>query len=133
MREKVFDSDYIDDIQLDNLRKSQSFEDSFRNYNNIQKINEEFYKRAFSYLRSDVIDRNYKKSFKLFKKLSEQGDAKSQYHLGEMYTKGLYVEKDDEKAKNYFIKSFYTLSRLAEDGDFESEYYLSLMFLNGYG
>jgi TPR repeat protein len=48
---------------------------------------------------------NYKKAYKWFKKSAKQGDARAQYHLGQMYLEGLGVEVNPSKAEVWFKKA----------------------------
>jgi hypothetical protein len=47
--------------------------------------------------------------------LAEQGDARAQYNLGIMYTRGVGVPKSDQTALKWYIKA-------AEQGDALAQY-----------
>lgn len=60
-----------------------------------------------------------------FKKAAEQGDAKGQYHLGQMYTEGKGGLKESEKeAAQWYEKS-------ATQGYAPAQYYLAILYLAG--
>lgn len=60
-----------------------------------------------------------------FKKAAEQGDAKGQYHLGQMYTEGKGGLKESEKeASEWYEKS-------ATQGYAPAQYYLAILYLAG--
>ena len=50
-------------------------------------------------------DINFQKSFEHLKIAADLGHARSMYKLGSFYQKGLYVDKNIEKALEYFVKS----------------------------
>lgn len=51
------------------------------------------------------ISENYKKALELFEKAADKKDTYAQYYLGVMYKNGQGVDKNDNKAKEYFKKS----------------------------
>lgn len=60
-----------------------------------------------------------------FKKAAEQGDAKGQYQLGQMYTEGKAGLKESEKeASIWYEKS-------ANQGYAPAQYYLAILYLTG--
>lgn len=60
-----------------------------------------------------------------FKKAAEQGDAKGQYQLGQMYTEGKAGLKESEKeASTWYEKS-------ANQGYAPAQYYLAILYLTG--
>ena len=60
-----------------------------------------------------------------FKKAAEQGDAKGQYQLGQMYTEGKGGLKESEKdASIWYEKS-------AKQGYAPAQYYLAILYLTG--
>ena len=69
---------------------------------------------------------DYKTAHRLWLPLAEQGDAKAQYNLGVMYSKGLGVPQDHKEAVR-----LYRLS--AEQGDADAQYNLGLMYDKGQG
>lgn len=74
-----------------------------------------------------VIKQNIKTTnFALIKSLAENGDAKSQYLLGEMYFKGNNVIQDYSLAEKWFLKS-------ADQGNTDAQTAIGSMYLNGYG
>ena len=72
----------------------------------------------FQYAVDTYYKEDYKTALKEFKVLAEQGNAKAQIYLSEMYKYGkVGVDKDEELAKSWEIKS-------AQGGDAYSQYYL---------
>ncbi|HEB94260.1 MAG TPA: sel1 repeat family protein [Gammaproteobacteria bacterium] len=57
---------------------------------------------------------------------AEQGDAKAQYAIGEMYEKGRGVEKDPRQAFSWYSKA-------TQQGNMRAEYKLGMAYLNGIG
>ena len=57
---------------------------------------------------------------------AEQGDAKAQYAIGEMYEKGRGVERDPRQAFSWYSKS-------SQKGNMKAEYKLGMAYLNGKG
>ncbi len=49
--------------------------------------------------------KRYDQAFAEFAYLADEGDATAAYYLGKMYTNGLGVEKDDQKAVQYYQKA----------------------------
>lgn len=70
--------------------------------------------------------KNYTKAYQEFSRSAEQGDAASQFYLGNMYNTGIGVEKNKEKAHLWYMKS-------AEQGDPKAQYNLGLMYTQGNG
>ena len=66
------------------------------------------------------------KAAKLYRKATDQGDAKAQIQLGNMYYKGQGVQQDYIKAMNWF-------RRAADQGLAKAQYYLGEMCRNGEG
>ena len=64
--------------------------------------------------------------FKSLKALSEKGDAKAQFNLGEMYQFGLGVEKDEKEAGKWYRKA-------AEQNVALAQYNLGVMHQFGKG
>ncbi|MFQ5619315.1 MAG: tetratricopeptide repeat protein [Rhodospirillales bacterium] len=69
---------------------------------------------------------DYAAALRELRPLAERGDAKAQYGLGVMYTKGLGVPQDDAKALQWY-------RRAAEQGDAGAQTILGLMYRNGEG
>ena len=63
---------------------------------------------------------------KWFRKVADQGYAKAQYSLGNMYALGQGVTKDDAEAVNWLRKA-------AEQGYVDAQYLLGTMYLIGRG
>ncbi len=57
---------------------------------------------------------------------AEQGDAKAQYAIGEMYEKGRGVERDPRLAFSWYSKA-------TQQGNIKAEYKLGVAYLNGTG
>ncbi|VAW97819.1 hypothetical protein MNBD_GAMMA20-822 [hydrothermal vent metagenome] len=57
---------------------------------------------------------------------AEQGNAKAQYAIGEMYEKGRGVEKDPRRAFSWYSKA-------TQQGNIKAEYKLGMAYLNGTG
>lgn len=49
--------------------------------------------------------RDFKTAYNELRPLADQGNAKAQYNLGRMYSKGDYVSLNQEKAVNWYRKS----------------------------
>ena len=58
--------------------------------------------------------------------LAENGDAKSQYHLGVLYHDGKDVQKD-------YVQAAYWYRKAAEQGHVKAQLYLGLLYSRGYG
>lgn len=69
---------------------------------------------------------NYKKAFRIFKPLAEQGSTIPQYNLGLMYYNGRGVPQDYSKAVEWYRKA-------AEQGLAAAQYNLGFMYGNGEG
>lgn len=60
-----------------------------------------------------------------FKKAAEQGDAKGEYHLGQMYTEGKAgLKESEQEAAIWYEKS-------AEQGYAPAQYYLAILYMAG--
>ena len=78
------------------------------------------YEQAWS-----LYDKNkHEEAFKMFCQLAEEGDAESLYTVGLMYHTGDCVEKNMEKAVEYYQKS-------AELNHAGAQYFLGLCYFNG--
>jgi TPR repeat protein len=66
------------------------------------------------------------KSAAVYRIRAEQGDAKSQFHLGALYYHGKGVPKDYVEAARWYRKS-------AEQGDTNAQYSLAYMYHGGKG
>ena len=72
-------------------------------------------------------EKDYNRAIELFTKSSEMGNYFATYNLGCMYYFGDGVEKDEEKAFEYFIKaSGYFLSISLTNSDFSNVFKISL-------
>ncbi len=69
---------------------------------------------------------NYAKAAKLFMPLAEQGNAKAQFNLGLMYSKGQGVTKDYKEAAKWFQLA-------AEQGYAKAQYNLGTLYSKGRG
>ena len=73
-----------------------------------------------------IIVKRYKIAYKLWLPLAEQGDAKSQYALGQLYYSGQGVPQDYKQAFKWF--------QLAAEQEFApAQYNLGVMYTNGQG
>ncbi|KAJ3381871.1 hypothetical protein HDU92_005090 [Lobulomyces angularis] len=70
-------------------------------------------------------DQKYTEAVKIFEVASKLGSSSAQYHLGFCYFNGLGVEKDYNKAYNYFLEASICYP--------ESSFYLGLLLYNGTG
>ena len=68
---------------------------------------------------------NYKQAVKLFRQAAEQGDARAQYNLGQMYRKGEGVAQDGKQMVKWWRKA-------AEQGDADAQLGLGVMYNNGH-
>lgn len=109
-----------------------------------------------------VKEKYYTRAFECFSKAAEQGDAKAQEGLGELYYKGLGVKQNYTEAFKWFSKAYkqgnamaqtflakmyyggegveqnYTkafkwFAKSAEQGDLEAQHYLGGMYFKGEG
>ena len=64
--------------------------------------------------------KDYKTAYKLWLPLAEQGDAKAQYNLGQMYYEGQGVPQDHKEAVKWYRLA-------AEQGDPDAEYHLDFL------
>ena len=69
---------------------------------------------------------NYGTARDAFKPLAEQGDAEAQFYLGEMYSNGRGVPRDDEEAVNWYMLA-------AEQGNARAQNSLGWMYSSGDG
>lgn len=69
---------------------------------------------------------DYETAERLFKKLAEKGEPKSQRYLGQMYDKGLGVPQNYKKAVTWYRKA-------AEQKDPAAQYHLGVKYVNGHG
>ncbi|WP_314342962.1 tetratricopeptide repeat protein [Haemophilus parahaemolyticus] len=69
---------------------------------------------------------DYQTAFKLWLPLAEQGDAKAQFNLGNMYLNGRGVKQDDFEAVKWYRKA-------AEQGDAEAQANLGSAYTAGRG
>ncbi len=68
----------------------------------------------------------YQKAVAIWRKDAKQGDAKAQYKLGSMYTRGFGVPKNDSQAVAWYLKA-------AEQGHAGAQLSLGLMYYEGKG
>jgi uncharacterized protein len=69
---------------------------------------------------------NYEKAATLYRPLAEQGGARAQYVLGNLYRNGYGVRKDDKAAVKWYQLS-------AEQGDVDAQYSLAESYYKGQG
>ena len=75
----------------------------------------------------DAVDRgDYKTAYKLWLPLAEQGDAKAQYNLGQMYYEGQGVPQDHKEAVKWYRLA-------AEQGFAKAQHNLGTMYDEGIG
>ena len=70
--------------------------------------------------------KDYKTAYKLWLPLAEQGDAKAQYNLGQMYYEGQGVPQDHKEAVKWYRLA-------AEQGFAKGQYNLGTMYAEGEG
>ena len=70
--------------------------------------------------------KDYKTAYKLWLPLAEQGDAKAQYNLGQMYYEGQGVPQDHKEAVKWYRLS-------AEQGDASAQFHLGTFYEQGQG
>ena len=75
---------------------------------------------------SEEFDKASTEKFDKISTLAEQGDAKAQFNLGLMYSKGQGVTQDSKQAVKWYRKA-------AEQGDVDAQYNLGLMYASGKG
>ena len=109
-----------------------------------------------------VKEKYYTRAFECFSKAAEQGDAKAQEGLGELYYKGLGVEQNYTEAfkwfskaeeqgnakaqtflaqmyynaegvKQNYVEAFKRFSKAAKQGDLEAQHCLGVMYFKGEG
>jgi TPR repeat protein len=73
-----------------------------------------------------LVAKDYQTALRLLRPLAEQGDAKAQVALGEMYAFGEGVPESDEQAAIWFRKA-------ADQGDASAQDHLGDMYLKGIG
>ncbi len=69
---------------------------------------------------------DYEATLREWRPLAEQGDAQAQFYLGDMYTRGLGVAKDDAQAFHWYRKA-------AEQGVALAQHFLGVLYINGQG
>jgi len=84
------------------------------------------YKHIGFYYKNIKNPTDYSEVFKWYEKAALQGDAKSQYLIGALYSLGKGVQEDEIKATEWFKKA-------ALQGDAESQYNLGLQYELGDG
>ena len=70
--------------------------------------------------------RTMKEVIRLWQAAADQGDAKAQFNLGQMYANGQGVAQDFKAALAWYCKA-------AEQGDAEAQYNLGIMYSDGRG
>lgn len=70
-------------------------------------------------------NRNDAAALEWFKRAAELGDAKGQYHLGQMYTEGKAGLKESEKEAAVWYK------KSADQGYAPAQYYLAILYMAG--
>ena len=71
-------------------------------------------------------EEDYTRAFECFSKAAEQGDAKAQGGLGELYYKGLGVKQNYTEAFKWFSKAY-------KQGNAKAQTFLAQMYYNGEG
>jgi TPR repeat protein len=66
------------------------------------------------YFQGDGVLEDHRTAAKYFTLAAEQGDADSQYNLGQMYREGKVLPQNDKTALSWFARSWYT--KAAEQG-----------------
>jgi len=69
---------------------------------------------------------DYPTALRLWSPWAEGGEASAQYNLGLLFAGGLGVERDDERAADWY-------RRAADNGDADAQHNLSLMYATGLG
>jgi hypothetical protein len=75
---------------------------------------------------SAIMEGRYEKAAKLLRPVAEQGDARAQYILGNLYFDGWGVSKDEQAAAHWYQLS-------AEQGDVDAQYRLGELCYKGQG
>jgi len=83
-------------------------------------------KDAFQNAVDAYSNKDYKTARRLWLPLAEQGDAKAQYNLGLMYSKGQGVPQDYKEGVKWYRLS-------AEQGNAEAQYNVGLKYYKGQG
>ena len=78
------------------------------------------------YVEGELVDKDYRKAFKLFKSAADKGLAKAQNSVGNMYKVGVGTRRDMKKSVEYYRLA-------AEQGNVAAQYNLGNMFFGGYG
>ena len=76
--------------------------------------------------KSAIQREDYALAARLFRPLAEQGDAKAQSALGEMYDKGMGVPKDTQEAVQWYRKA-------ADQGFASAQHNLGVLYAEGRG
>lgn len=69
---------------------------------------------------------NYKKALKAFTQSAKQGDARAQFHIGNMYENGFGVKKSKSKSIQWYKKA-------AKKGNPHAQYNLGVLYYTGDG
>ena len=84
-------------------------------------------------MEKDTIKRGAKDIFERVEKAAKQGDAVSQRNLGYCYEKGLFVEKDPEKALEWYIKAGDQENEAGDPKDVVANYNAGQLYRTGEG
>jgi len=71
--------------------------------------------------------------FQLAEKKSESSDGHVLYRLGTLYKHGHCVNKDEDRAQEYFVRALELLNKKAEEGDANAQCDLAIMYECGDG
>jgi len=93
------------------------------------------YKMAHEYLfGTDEIEQNFKVALELFTEESVKGNALAMFDIGRIYSDGLGVEIDMDKANNYYKKALSRFQRVESQKAWEyTEYRIGKMYAQGLG
>lgn len=93
------------------------------------------YKMAREYLfGTDEIEQNFKAALELFTEESVKGNALAMFDIGRIYSDGLGVEIDMDKANNYYKKALSRFQKVESQKAWEyTEYRIGKMYAQGLG
>lgn len=93
------------------------------------------YKMAREYLfGTDEIEQNFKVTLELFTEESVKGNALAMFDIGRIYSDGLGVEIDMDKANNYYKKALSRFQKVESQKAWEyTEYRIGKMYAQGLG
>ncbi len=78
---------------------------------------------AHEFFEGKHLPANYEKAYKYLSKLNKPSIG-SQYMLGEMYRKGLYVDRDEDKARECYDEAIRMGKKFFEEYGLEDDFYL---------